>query len=72
MKVVATSPGFYKGERKRVGDEFEFTGKKLGKWMEKVEGDKPKTSKKEAREPQSMSELNKQTTDAEKTTAFSE
>lgn len=71
MKVVAKQPGFYKGERIRQGAEFEFTGKKLGKWMEKAEGDKPKAAKKEAKEPASMSELNKQTTEAEKSTALS-
>lgn len=35
--VRATSPGFYGGVRRRVGEVFEVSdGKKLGKWMELV------------------------------------
>lgn len=33
MKVIATENGFYKGRLVKAMEEFEFTGKKLGKWM---------------------------------------
>lgn len=37
MLVRAKEVGFIYGERKRVGDVFEFNGAKLAKWMELVE-----------------------------------
>ncbi len=39
MKVIAIEKGFYKGELKKPMQEFEFVGKKCGKWFVPV-GDK--------------------------------
>ena len=32
MKLIATAPAFYLGHRIRVGQEFEFRGKRAPKW----------------------------------------
>lgn len=37
MKVIAIEKGFYKGELIKPMTEFEFTGKKLGKWFVPVD-----------------------------------
>ena len=66
MKVRATKMGFHDGTRVREGEEFEFEGKKLASWMEKVEEAKKPRAKKEDKEPESFSELNKQNEAAEK------
>lgn len=47
MKVIAIEKGFYKGEMIKPMQEFEFAGKKCGKWFapvgEKVEKVEVKT-----------------------------
>jgi hypothetical protein len=47
-KVRAIKEGFYGGSRRRVGDVFEFSGKKLGKWM--VPADAKAVTTEEAKE----------------------
>lgn len=42
MQVRATQDGFYGGEYRLKGTVFEFAGRKPGKWMQPIEGDKPK------------------------------
>lgn len=45
MKVRAIKPGFFDGERKRVGDVFELGDKKPGKWMVPANAAMPVTPK---------------------------
>ena len=43
MKVIATEKGYYKGDLIKPMQEFEFTGKKCGKWFVPVDQAKPET-----------------------------
>lgn len=57
MQVRATQDGFYGGEYRPKGSVFEFAGRKLGKWMQplegtKVEGDAKPAKPKAAKSPE--------------------
>lgn len=53
MKVIATEAGFYGGQLRQPMEEFEFKGKKPGKWMAEVgkEDPKPEDDKEEDKGP---------------------
>lgn len=60
MKVRAKQIGFYKGFRRKVGEEFTLADPKhfSAKWMEKVTGAAP-VAKPAAKAPETFSEMNK-------------
>jgi len=60
MKVKALQLGYYEHKRRREGDVFDLVEEKhfSKNWMEKVDGEEPKKSKKpDYREPQALSKV---------------
>lgn len=58
MKVRAIALGFYGGERRRVGEEFDVPDKAKSKWFEPVTKEAKGKGKKEAeKSPETLSEL---------------
>lgn len=69
MKVIATKQGFYGGQLREEGDEFEVPDSAKSKWFEPVESGEAKVrgrKGKGAKEPETFSEQNRADAEADK------